>query len=146
MSEVAEKPKTNKSHQGKLLRAMRHYKGKTQDQLAKEVNMSQSRIFELELMETVPDEALNKFADYYKVSIDFLKNFNLEEAGKNYTYNNHATISDNGSETSANQMDNMTINNPNSTKDLKEAYENLAKLSEKIGILETENKFLKERK
>ncbi|NDV68583.1 helix-turn-helix transcriptional regulator [Dysgonomonas sp. 25] len=135
MSEIVEKPINKKTHQGRLLRAMRSYKGRTQSQVAKDNNMTQSRIYELEISETISDEILQQFANYYEVPVEFLKEFDLEEAAKNFTYNNSATLSDNAM-MNAPQADSLNIINPDSSKDLKEAYDKLSQANLKIGKLE----------
>ncbi len=144
MNEVADKPRAKRNNQGRLLKAMRHYKGKTQEQVARDLNMSQSRIFEFEIMDTIPDDALEKLAGYFNVSVDFLKNFDLEDAAKNYTYNNNANNSDHAQEFSANE--NLIINNPDQIKELKEAYEKVAELNKVLGAKEAEIEFLKSKK
>ncbi len=143
MAEVAERSRNRKkNHQGKLLRLMRTQKSKTQEQVARDNQLTQSRIYELELMETVPDEYLKKFAEYYGVSVDFLKTFDLDEAAKNFTYNNSAALSDQ-SIMNAPQADSLNIINPESSKDLKEAYEEVAKLNRMIGKIEGERDMYK---
>lgn len=149
MPEVKDQTKTKKNHQGKLLRILRTNLGKTQEQVAKDNDMVQSQIYELELKDSLPNETLVKFANYYGVSVEFLTSFNLDEFAKNYTYNNNATVNDNGTDINNQDIEseNITINSSvkEVAKVLNEGFDREKALLNEIFELRLENALLKQK-
>lgn len=129
---------------GDNLTIARKWKKITQHDLAEKVGLHQTEISTLEKQDVIDTVILERIAKAMDIPVDFFTDFDMEEATRSYTYNNNATLNEGSNEFSANQMDNLTIHNPDSSKDLKEAYDKIADLSKKVGILETENKFLKQ--
>lgn len=144
MTEIAEKMK-KKSH-GRTLRVLRNGADLTQEALADLTGLSQKTIWRLETEDIIPQDKLQIFANVFGVSVEFFDKFSFADADKNFVYNNHASNSDNATEISANEQENITIHNPDSASDLKEAYQTIGDLREQIGILKTENKMLKSNK
>ncbi len=105
MDAVAEKKP--EIHHGRNVKIARTCENVTQEDLAFRMDTSQSKISALELQKVIDDDTLNKVAAALEVPVSFLKNFQPEDAVKQYTYNNYEAI--NATATA----DNSTINNYN---------------------------------
>lgn len=77
--------------QGPNARLIRIGRNMTQEYLAVLTGMSQSKISALELQDEIDDETLNKLAAALEVPVDFLKNFEMEEAISSYNANHNDT-------------------------------------------------------
>ena len=91
MEAVAEKKK--KVHHGRNIRIVRTSQNVTQEDLAFRLNLSQSKVSALELDEVIEDAILDKFATALNVPVNFLKNFEPEEAINSYNvYENEISM------------------------------------------------------
>lgn len=117
-----------KPHQGKTLRMLRNLLGRTQAQLARENNMSQTKIFELEMKEELSEKELEVFSKYYGVSVLFLKRFDVDALSKGDVITNYNTLNDQSSLNSA-------MNNYQPLEKVSELYERIISLTEEIAIL-----------
>lgn len=84
-------------HQGKTLRMLRNVSSKTQLQVAKDLGMSQSKIFELEIKDQLSDKELQIFAQYYGVTVVFLKTFDVDALSQGNVTTNYNTLNDHSS-------------------------------------------------
>lgn len=79
---------------GRKVERIRKLRGLSQDQLAKELNISRQAISRIEQSETVEDEKLEEIATVLGTTVDAIKNFS-EDATFNYIQNNYTGSSGN---------------------------------------------------
>lgn len=131
--EIATKRSTRKRgpKQGPNVRLVRTSQNMTQEALAHEMNMSQSKISALELQDEIEADILKQLAKILGVPVEFLKNFVPEEFFNEYTINNNtfsSTSAENSNENInqqivAEQENNITYNYP--IDKLSELYDKL---------------------
>lgn len=132
MTETSEIIKEKRApHQGKTLRMLRNLLGKTQAQVAKDNNMSQSKIFDLEMKEELSDKELEIFSKYYGVSVLFLKRFDVDALAHGDVITNYNTLNDQSSLNS----EISTMNNYQPLEKVSELYERIVSLTEEITVL-----------
>lgn len=119
-------------HQGKTLRMLRNLLGKTQAQVAKDNEMSQSKIFELEMKEELSDRELDIFSKYYGVSVLFLKKFDVDALAHGDVITNYNTLNDQSS-LNTNPIQPTNIYQP--LEKVSELYERIVNLTEEIAVL-----------
>lgn len=83
--------KQEKAHHGTNVKLARMIKDVKQHELADKLNMHQSEISNLEKQAVIADEMLEKISLALDIPMNFLKEFDVEEASK--TYYNNSTIS-----------------------------------------------------
>lgn len=119
------------NHEGHNIQRIRVYLGIKQDVLAKELNISQPQISQIEQEKEVAEPLLKRIAEALGVTPELIKKFNVERAIYNISSNNYkdATINEGASAIAiANQ------NNP--MEKVIELYERLLKSErEKLEIL-----------
>ncbi|MDR2955681.1 MAG: helix-turn-helix domain-containing protein [Prevotella sp.] len=117
-------------HQGRNIRIARNFRNMTQETLAFKVDLSQSRVSDLELKEEIEDELLDKFASALDVPVGFLKSFEPEAAMNVYNQQD-SKIEVNGAENSKDiilqQGEQYITTNNYPIGDIKELYERLLK-------------------
>lgn len=128
MTGTQETSSEKKPHQGKTLRMLRNLLGKTQAQVAKDNNMSQTKIFELEIKEDLSDKELEVFSKYYGVSVLFLRRFDVDALAHGDVITNYNTLNDQSSLNSA-------MNNYQPLEKVSELYERIVNLTEEITAL-----------
>ncbi len=89
MDAVAEKKP--EIHHGRNVKIARTCENVTQEDLAFRMDTSQSKISALELQKIIDDDTLNKVAAALEVPVNFLKNFQPEDAVKSYNVTNNET-------------------------------------------------------
>lgn len=91
MAETASKPKVHHGHNLLLKRKEKHLK---QDTVARDYGCSQTRISQLENQETISNDILQWFADYYKMRLEDLRDKEVEleavSVSINNTFNDHS--------------------------------------------------------
>lgn len=117
-------------HQGKTLRMLRNLSGKTQAQVAKDNEMSQTKIFELEMKEELSGKELDVFSKYYGVSVLFLKRFDVDALAHGDVITNYNTLNDQSSLNT-----NQPTNNYQPLEKVSELYERIVSLTEEIAVL-----------
>jgi transcriptional regulator with XRE-family HTH domain len=75
-------------HMGRKIEKIRTLKGIKQEELAKQLGITQSALSKIERSEEVEEDKLQKIAEALEMTIDALKNFS-EEAVVNYIQNNY---------------------------------------------------------
>lgn len=131
-----------KPHQGKTLRMLRNLLGKTQAQVAKDNNMSQSKIFDLEMKEELSDKELEVFSKYYGVSVLFLKRFDVDALAHGDVITNYNTLNDQSSL----NAEISTMNNYQPLEKVSELYERIVNLTEEITTLKNKLEQLEKKK
>lgn len=145
MNEVAEKKKV--IHQGRNVRITRELKGLYQKDLGDKLNKQQSEVSRIESLEIIEDELLKQIALVLDVPVDFLKNFDLQTATKNF-YNDAIINSAENSHDIVNQGNDNVENVYNyPITEFKEFAENTLKLQRELleekHQLDKENTLLK---
>ncbi|MDR2956084.1 MAG: helix-turn-helix domain-containing protein [Prevotella sp.] len=131
----AVKENKKKVHQGRNIRIARNFQNITQEDLAFKLNLSQSKVSDLELKETLEDELLDKFAAALNIPIGFLKNFEPQEFMKSYTVTDN-TLNNNAAENSPESVTQQIIGDTEQTyiynplEKVSELYERLLKEKE----------------
>ena len=69
-----------KVHQGRNIKRLREMLGIKQESLATELNITQAGVSKLESKEEIEEETLKKVAEFLKLPVDAIKNFNDEGA------------------------------------------------------------------
>lgn len=141
------KEKIRRVHVGDNLQSLRMKAGLTQETLGKELGFTQSKISDLELTETISDELLQPFADFYGVSVSFLQKFNITDAEKSLISNTYNDAVNNTNEhaenTSANESNmQKTETNTNTTynttnypiEQLTELYDRIIRLEKDLTL------------
>jgi transcriptional regulator with XRE-family HTH domain len=128
MTEIPETTTGKKPHQGKTLRMLRNLLGKTQAQVAKDNNMSQSKIFDLEMKEELSDKELDVFSKYYGVSVLFLKRFDVDALAHGDVITNYNTLHDHSSLNSTSNFQEGSTQNNNYVAE--QAFESMRENSE----------------
>ncbi|MDR2956271.1 MAG: helix-turn-helix domain-containing protein [Prevotella sp.] len=136
----AVKENKKKVHQGRNIRIARNFQNMTQGDLAFKLNLSQGKVSDLELKETLEDELLDKFAAALNISVDFLKNFEPEEVMKSFTFSENAFTNNNAENSKGNVTqqivgEQQNISNYNFPDNIKELYSQL--LEEKDKVIES---------
>ncbi|MDU1891469.1 MAG: helix-turn-helix transcriptional regulator [Dysgonomonas sp.] len=157
MSEIQDTPQ--KIDHGKVLRVLRVGKKLTQKQLAHHVNMSQSKICNLECEKIIPKEDLEVLAQYFKVSVEFFDMFNFEDAANYLNYHdNENTITTSDSSkveevNTANEIEKVITNNYYESEKVQELFnlriedaKTIGRLEEKVSFLEKEIEKLRNNK
>jgi len=123
-------------HQGKTLRMLRNLLGKTQTQVGNDNNMSQTKIFELEMKEELSDKELEVFSKYYGVSVLFLKKFDVDALAHGDVITNYNTLNDQSNFNLNPEI--STMNNYQPLEKVSELYERIVSLTEEITVLKYE--------
>lgn len=125
MTEISDITKEKRQpHQGKTLRMLRNLSGKTQTQIAKDNNMSQTKIFDLEMKEVLSDKELDVFSKYYGVSVLFLQRFDVDALAHGDVITNYNTLHDHSS-----------LNNYHPLEKVSELYERMIAMTEENSVL-----------
>ncbi len=140
MSKTAEKIQPNHGYNLFLLRKMNG--DMPQKTLAKEMGCNQQRISQLESQQTISDDVLQKFADYYGLALEDIRDNEVELKVAPVVINN--TFNDNSSATNSGYIahdQNNTYNNPleevlKISQEKEELYQKIAqKEEEKVTLL-----------
>ncbi len=124
-----ERKKVNQGRNAEFARRFWNEESLTQEELAFRIGLQQKDICKIENQEVVDENILKKISDELNVPLQFLKECPLQDTVHKIIQNHDYTLNDNASENIGNDEVNIYENN-----DAKEYVQQIAELSEKLGV------------